>query len=150
MSATTTTTPLIVETDRGPCIAGCRTTVYVIYEQLQSGLARECIQKHLLLSDAQLNAAIIYIAQHKEKIARDYAEIVRRSEERQAYYEQMYRERSRFPSDMPMEERAMILRQILLNKAASMWLKGVSMPSPFPGMDPYLETLDRWRNVHSN
>lgn len=24
------------------------------------------------------------------------------------------------------------------------------MPSPFPGMDPYLETPDRWRNVHSN
>jgi hypothetical protein len=24
------------------------------------------------------------------------------------------------------------------------------MPSPFPGMDLYLETPDRWRNVHSN
>jgi Protein of unknown function (DUF4058) len=24
------------------------------------------------------------------------------------------------------------------------------MPSPFPGMDPYLETPDRWRNVHDN
>lgn len=24
------------------------------------------------------------------------------------------------------------------------------MPSPFSGMDPYLETPDRWRNVHSN
>jgi hypothetical protein len=24
------------------------------------------------------------------------------------------------------------------------------MPSPFPGMDPYLETSDRWRNVHNN
>jgi hypothetical protein len=24
------------------------------------------------------------------------------------------------------------------------------MPSPFPGMDPCLETPDRWRNVHSN
>ena len=24
------------------------------------------------------------------------------------------------------------------------------MPSPFPGMDPYVETLDRRRNVHSN
>ncbi len=24
------------------------------------------------------------------------------------------------------------------------------MPSPFPGMDPYLETPDRWRNVHNN
>ncbi len=24
------------------------------------------------------------------------------------------------------------------------------MPSPFPGMDPYLETTNRWRNVHNN
>lgn len=24
------------------------------------------------------------------------------------------------------------------------------MPSPFPGMDPYLETPDHWRNVHNN
>ena len=24
------------------------------------------------------------------------------------------------------------------------------MPSPFPGMDPYLETPERWRNVHHN
>src|SRR5687767_4730543 len=24
------------------------------------------------------------------------------------------------------------------------------MPSPFPGMDPYLETTDRWRNIHNN
>jgi len=24
------------------------------------------------------------------------------------------------------------------------------MPSPFPGMDPYLETPDRWHNVHDN
>jgi uncharacterized protein (DUF433 family) len=119
MSTTATTTPLIVETARGPCIAGRRTTVYVIYEQLQSGLDREFIKQHLRLSDAQLDAAMAYIAQHKEKIARDYGEIVRRSEARQAYYEQMYRERSRFPLDMPMEERAMILRQKLLNKTAS-------------------------------
>ena len=54
MNATTTTTPLIIETGRGPCIAGRRTTVYVIYEQLQSGLDREFIKKHLLLSDVQL------------------------------------------------------------------------------------------------
>src|SRR6266536_2455412 len=36
------------------------------------------------------------------------------------------------------------------NGSAIMWVKGIAMPSPFPGMDPYLETPDRWRNVHSN
>ena len=116
MSTTTSTTPLIVETGRGPCIAGRRTTVYVIYEHLQSGLDREFIKKHLLLTDAQLDAAIAYIAQHKNKIEKDYAEIVRRSEDSQEYYEQLYRGRSRFPLDMPLEERAIILRQILSKK----------------------------------
>jgi uncharacterized protein (DUF433 family) len=119
MSATTSTTPLIVETGRGPCIAGRRTTVYVIYEHLQSGLDREFIKKHLLLSDAQLDAAIAYIAQHKNKIEKDHAEIVRRSEDSQEYYEQLYRGRSRFPLDMSMEERAIILRQILSKKKAA-------------------------------
>lgn len=119
MSATISTTPLIVETGRGPCIAGRRTTVYVIYEHLQSGLDREVIKKHLLLSDAQLDAAIAYIAQNKNKIEKDYAEIVRRSEDSQEYYEQLYRGRSRFPANMPMEERAIILRQILSKKQAA-------------------------------
>jgi hypothetical protein len=50
----------------------------------------------------------------RKKIEKDYTEIVRRSEDSQKYYEQMYRERSRFPLDMPMEERARILRQIRL------------------------------------
>jgi len=112
MSATISTTPLIVETGRGPCIAGRRTTVYVIYEHLQSGLDREFIKKHLLLSDAQLDAAIAYIAQHKNKIEKDYTEIVRCSEHSQEYYEQLYRGRSRFSVNTPMEERAIILRRL--------------------------------------
>jgi uncharacterized protein (DUF433 family) len=120
MHVMTTTTPLIVETGRGPCIAGRRLTIYVIYEHLQSGLEREFIKKHLFLSDAQLDAAVEYIAQHKDKIDRDYAEIVRQSEERQEHYEQTYRQRSRFPADLPAEERAVILRQILNEKTTSL------------------------------
>lgn len=119
MHAATAETPFIVETSRGPCIAGRRLTVYVIYEHLQSGLEREFIKKHLLLSDAQLDAAVEYIARHKDKIETDYAEIVRRSEERQTHYEQVYRQRSRFPADLPPEERAILLRQLLNKKMAS-------------------------------
>ena len=116
MHATTTETPLIVETSRGPCIAGRRLTVYVIYEHLQSSLDREFIKQHLCLSDTQLDAAIEYIARHKDKIAKDYAEIMRQSEERQAHYEQIYRQRSRFPADLSPEERATMLRQRLAEK----------------------------------
>jgi hypothetical protein len=93
--------------------------VYVIYEHLQSSLDREFIKQHLFLSDAQLDAAIEYIARQEDKIARDYAEIVRQSEERQAHYEQIYRQRSRFPADLSPEERAIMLRQRLAGKTAS-------------------------------
>ena len=116
MHTTTTTIPLIVETSRGPCIAGRRLTIYVIYEHLQSDLEREFIKKHLLLSDEQLDAAIAYIAHHKDRVEKTYAEIVRQSEERQVYYEQIYRGRSRFPADLSPEERAVRLRQILNKK----------------------------------
>lgn len=113
------TTPVIVETERGPCLAGRRLTVYVIYEHLQSGLERAGIKEQLLLSDAQLDAAVAYIAQHKEQIARDYAEIVQRSAERQEHYEQVYHQRSRFPADLPLEERARLLRQRLTDQTTS-------------------------------
>ena len=119
MHATTTETPFIVETSRGPCIAGRRLTVYVIYEHLQSGLKREFIKKQLCLSNGQLDAAVEYIAQHKDTIERDYAEIVHRSEERQAHYEQLYRQRSRFAADLPLAERAKVLRQVLNHKTVS-------------------------------
>jgi len=129
MRTTTTTTPLIVETSRGPCIAGRRLTVYVIYEHLQSGLEKEFIKKHLCLSDAQLDAAIAYIARYKDKIEKDYAEIVRQSEERQAHYEQIYRERSRFPADLSLEERAVRLRQILNKKTTIVSLNDEQNPA---------------------
>jgi uncharacterized protein (DUF433 family) len=94
------TTPPIVETSRGPCIAGRRTTVYVILDHLNNGCDREFIKKHLSLSDEQLDAAIAYLDLHREEVERDYAAILRRSEERKQRYEKVYQERS--PYDPPV------------------------------------------------
>ena len=115
MSNVSTTTPLIVETSRGPCIAGRRTTIYVILEHFKSGLDREFIKQHLLLSDEQLDAALEYIEQHRGEVERDYAEIVRRSEENRERYETLYRERSRYAS-LPVEERVAQMRRDLINQ----------------------------------
>ncbi len=109
----TTSTPLIVETGRGPCIAGRRLTLYVIYETLAAGHDREFVKKHLLLTDEQLDAAVEYIEQNKENFLHDYAEIVRISEERRGHSNKIFWERSRFTPDTPMEERIAVLRQIL-------------------------------------
>jgi uncharacterized protein (DUF433 family) len=80
----------------GPCIAGRRTTIYVILEHLRNGLEREFIKAHLSLSGEQLDAALEYIEQHRDEAERGYAEIVRRSEENREHYEKLYRERSRY------------------------------------------------------
>jgi uncharacterized protein (DUF433 family) len=105
--------PLVVETGRGPCIAGRRTTLYVVYQTFASTQDREFVKRHLLLTDEQLDAALAYIEQHKERFLRDYAEIVRVSEERRAHYDKLFWERSRFTPDTPMEERMTVMRQLL-------------------------------------
>jgi uncharacterized protein (DUF433 family) len=111
MSIISTTTPMIVETSRGPCIAGRRITVYVILDHLQSGLDREFIKEHLFLSDEQLDTAIAYIEAHREAVERDYAEIRCRSDERREHYEQLYRERSRFDPNLPLDQRVALMRR---------------------------------------
>ena len=116
MSRTATATSLIVDTPRGPCIAGKRTTVYVILQHLDSGCDREFIKKHLLLSDAQLDAAIEYIEIHRNEVEKDYADILRCSEERRVRYEKLYRERSSYDPNLPVEERVARMRRDLTGK----------------------------------
>ncbi|MGH9845303.1 MAG: hypothetical protein ACREEM_41850 [Blastocatellia bacterium] len=106
-------TPLIVETGRGPCIAGRRMTLYVVYQTFAATNDREFVKRHLLMTDEQLDAALAYIEQHKEQFLRDYAEIVRVSEERRAHYDKLFWERSRFTPDTPVEKRVAVMRQLL-------------------------------------
>jgi hypothetical protein len=40
--------------------------------------------------------------------------------------------------------------QLLLTAGYNKWEETTLMPSPFPGMDPYLEETDLWRGFHSN
>ena len=119
MSSIATATPLIVETSRGPCIVGRRTTVYVILDHLNNGCDREFIKEHLFLSDAQLDAAIEYIELHREEVKRDYADILRSSEERRQRYEKLYRERSPYDPNLPVEERVGHMRRNLTSKQKS-------------------------------
>jgi uncharacterized protein (DUF433 family) len=116
MSDSTTASPLIVETDRGPCIAGRRTTIYVILDHLNSGCDREFIKEHLLLSDQQLDAAIAYLQRHREEVERDYAHILRLSEERRQRYDKLYRERAPYDPNLSVEERVERMRRDLAEK----------------------------------
>lgn len=116
MSRTAAATSLIIETPKGPCIAGRRMTIYVILEHLRSGCDREFIKKYLLLSDTQLDAAIEYIDLHRDEVEKDYTDIVRRSEESRAHYETLYRERSPYDPTVLGEKRVARMRLDLASK----------------------------------
>lgn len=116
MNRNTKPLSLIVETPRGPCIVGRRTSVYIILDHLKNGCDREFIKKHLRLSDEQLDSAIEYIALHREDIERDYADILDCSEERQERYEELFQERSIFARDLPVEKRVALIRHELISR----------------------------------
>jgi uncharacterized protein (DUF433 family) len=116
MSGRSPTTPLIIETSRGPCIAGTRITIYAIMDYLKSGLSHDLIKQNFLLSDEQLHAVLQYLAAHREELEHHYAEIMRRSEERRTHYEQLYRTRTKFPSHMSSAEKAALMRLELAQK----------------------------------
>ena len=116
MSGRSTTTPLIVETSRGPCVAGTRITIYAIMDYLKSGLSHDVIEQNFLLSEEQLHAVLQYLAAHREELEDHYTEIVKRSEERRAHYEQFYRTRTKFPSHMSSAEKAALMRRELAQK----------------------------------
>jgi uncharacterized protein (DUF433 family) len=116
MSAITNTNSLIVETPRGPSIAGTRITVYSVMDYLKANRSRDYILQFLHVTPEQLDAAIEYIKQHREEVERDYQSILRRSQELREHYEEVFRERSPYPPDMPWEEKRKLLTKKLRAK----------------------------------
>jgi uncharacterized protein (DUF433 family) len=128
MSTTTAVTPLVVETPRGPSIAGTRITIYSLMDYLKLGLSRNYTKASFRISDEELDAAIEYIEQHREQVERNYARILQREAEARARSEQIMRERSPFPPDMPLEER----KKLMLEKIRTMKETG-----NFPGASTF-------------
>jgi uncharacterized protein (DUF433 family) len=116
----TAVTPLIEKTPRGPSIAGTRITVYSVMDYIKNNRSKEYILEMLpMITAEQLDAVYDYIEQHREEVERDYARILRRSEELQERYKKVQLERSPFPPDMPDEEkRKLMLQRIAEMKAA--------------------------------
>jgi hypothetical protein len=117
VSEVQTATPLIVESKRGPCLAGReRLTIYPIYEYFLENESREVIQRDFGLTAEQYEAVVNYIAEHKEKVESAYARIARRSEELRMRYEPVSRALSPFTPEMTNAEKDALLRQKLALK----------------------------------
>lgn len=121
MSTMTAVIPLIEETPRGPSIAGTRITIYSVMDYIKNNRSKEYILERLpMITAEQLDAVYEYIEQHQEEVERDYARILRRSEELQERYKKIQLERSPFPPGISDEEkRKLMLQRIAEMKAAT-------------------------------
>lgn len=68
----------IIDRGRGPEIVGTRITVYHIWEFQRAGDSRDDIALTFGLSSRQVQAAIDYIASHRDEVEREYAKIQER------------------------------------------------------------------------
>ncbi len=113
MSNTTTTNSLVVETPRGPSIAGTRITVYSIMDSIKAGWSREeILQVMSRVTAEQLDAVYKYIEQHREEVESEYERILQREAAARAESERIMRERTPDLFDLSPEE----LRRRLLQK----------------------------------
>lgn len=109
----TTTEALIVETPRGPSLAGTRITVYSVMDLIKAGRSKRYIERMMLLTPEQVKAVFEYVEQHREAVEAAYARILQREAEARAESERIMRERSPYPPDMPWEEKRKLMLQRL-------------------------------------
>ena len=112
-TATAHRTELIVETPRGPSVAGTRITVYDVMDYIKDNCSREYTLQFLHITPAELDAAYVYIERHKDAVEQEYERILLREEAARQESERIYRERSPYPPDMPWEEKSKLLKEKL-------------------------------------
>ena len=108
---TTTTEALIVETPRGPSLAGTRLTVYAVMDLIKAGRSKRFIEQMMLLTPEQVDAIFAYVEAHREEVEAAYERILQREAIARAESERIMRERSPYPPDMPWEEKKKLLIQ---------------------------------------
>ncbi len=74
----TTADATVIDRGRGPEIAGTRITVYDVMDYLKHDWHRDRIAALFRLSSRDIQAAIDYIDQHRERVETDYQAILER------------------------------------------------------------------------
>jgi uncharacterized protein (DUF433 family) len=76
----------IIESDLGPLISESRASVYDVMEAYDEGYNPSEIGKIYNLSPHQVQVALAYIAQHRERLEPELKEILIKKAERERYY----------------------------------------------------------------
>lgn len=82
----------IVRTERGLSIDGTRMTLYDVMDFYTQGYPRHAIRDRLLLTDAQIDAALKYIHKHYAAVEVEYQQILQDAEENRRYWDERLRE----------------------------------------------------------
>ncbi len=108
----TTTEALIVETPRGPSLAGTRITVYSVMDYIKAGRSKYYIEQIMMLTPEQVEAVFAYVERHREAVEAEYERILQREAIARAESEKILRERMPYLYELSPEE----LRQHLIQK----------------------------------
>src|SRR5690348_5267612 len=103
----------IVQTPRGPSLAGTRITVYSVMDYIKAGRSKYYIGTIMMLTREQVEAVFAYVKENREAVEAEYERILQREAIARAESEKIMRERSPFPPDMPLEERRKLMIQKL-------------------------------------
>jgi uncharacterized protein (DUF433 family) len=66
---------MIIESGKGPTIDGSRITVYDVLEETQGGLSPRQLAKEWELTVTEIEDALRYIKEHRDRVDREYAKI---------------------------------------------------------------------------
>jgi uncharacterized protein (DUF433 family) len=85
--------PAIVRTEQGLVFVGTRVTLYDVMDFLAAGWPPHLLPLRLPLNEAQVQAAMDYIASHRDEVEAEYQAAIRETEQNRAYWEVRNRER---------------------------------------------------------
>ncbi|MDQ3250211.1 MAG: DUF433 domain-containing protein [Chloroflexota bacterium] len=106
-NGSTAGTSQIIRTVRGLSIDGTRMMLYDVMDFFKLDYPRHAICDHLALTDAQIDAALQYIHEHRAEVEAEYQQILQEAEENRRYWEERLREHlARTPAPLLSPEQA--------------------------------------------
>lgn len=84
--------PAIIRTERGLSIAGTRITLYDVMDYVTAQYPPKFIRGLFNLTDAQIAAALAYIAANRPEVEAEYQTVLKEAEELREYYEERNRD----------------------------------------------------------
>jgi uncharacterized protein (DUF433 family) len=97
---------IIMRSDLGPTIAGTRINIYDVMDYLHEEWPPKLIRDWLGLSDAQINSALAYIHENRDRVEKEYRELEQQAKEDRRYWEEYNRNRPKPPQPPDTAERA--------------------------------------------